>query len=70
MQRGFDPSDWKPMSDIDSGVGEIRIHIFGEWRIIYVAKLETAILCCTLSKRKPSKRLEKTLNWQDGVIVK
>ncbi len=43
VQRGFDPSDWKPMSDIGSGVREIRIHVFGEWRIIYVAKLEMAI---------------------------
>jgi phage-related protein len=52
VQRGFDPSDWKPMSDIGSGVREIRIHIFGEWRIIYVAKLEAAIFVLHAFQKK------------------
>lgn len=43
LQRGHDPSDWKPMKDIGSGVREIRIHVMGEWRIIYVAKFAHAI---------------------------
>jgi phage-related protein len=43
LQRGHDPSDWKPMKDIGSGVREIRIHVLGEWRIIYVAKFAHAI---------------------------
>lgn len=32
VQQGFDPPDWKPMSDIGLGVREIRIHSLGEWR--------------------------------------
>ncbi len=52
VQRGFDPSDWKPMSDIGAGVREIRIHVFGEWRIIYVAKLETAIFVLHAFQKK------------------
>ena len=43
LQRGHDPSDWKPMKDIGSGVREIRIHVLGECRIIYVAKFAHAI---------------------------
>lgn len=43
LQRGHDPSDWKPLKDIGSGVREIRIHVMGEWRIIYVAKFAHAI---------------------------
>ena len=38
IQRGIEPSDWKPMKAVGSGVKEIRIHALGEWRIIYVAK--------------------------------
>jgi phage-related protein len=36
IQSGLEPSDWKPMQIVGSGVKEIRIHILGEWRIIYV----------------------------------
>ena len=43
VQRGLDPSDWKPMTSIGTGVREIRIHVFGGWRVIYVAKVADAI---------------------------
>jgi phage-related protein len=43
VQCGFDPSDWKPMQSIGSGVREIRIHVLGEWRVIYVAKMKDAV---------------------------
>jgi phage-related protein len=43
VQRGLEPSDWKPMTSVGTGVREIRIHVLGEWRVIYVAKLADAI---------------------------
>jgi phage-related protein len=43
VQRGLEPSDWKPMTSVGMGVREIRIHVLGEWRVIYVAKLADAI---------------------------
>jgi phage-related protein len=43
VQNGFDPQDWKPIRTIGPGVKEIRIHVLGEWRIFYVAKLSDAI---------------------------
>jgi phage-related protein len=43
VQSGLDPSDWKPMQAIGSGAKEIRIHVLGEWRVIYVAKLHDAV---------------------------
>jgi phage-related protein len=43
VQRGLEPSDWKPMTSVGTGVSEIRIHVLGEWRVIYVAKLADAI---------------------------
>ena len=43
VQNGLEPRDWKPMRSVGSGVKEIRIHVLGEWRIVYVAKLTDAI---------------------------
>lgn len=43
VQRGLEPSDWKPMSSVGAGVKEIRIHVDNEYRVIYVAKFNDAI---------------------------
>ena len=43
VQRGLEPSDWKPMNEVSAGVREIRIHVLGEWRILYVAKFAEAV---------------------------
>lgn len=57
IQRGHEPSDWKPMKDIGSGVREIRVHVAGEWRIIYVAKFPDAIYVLhSFQKKTPKTR--------------
>ena len=43
VQRGLMPSDFKPMLNVGSGVYEIRLHVLGEWRVIYVAKRANAV---------------------------
>jgi phage-related protein len=43
VQRELESRDWKPMPSIGRGVKEIRIHVLGEWRIIYVAKFGDAV---------------------------
>ncbi|MGH9871971.1 MAG: type II toxin-antitoxin system RelE/ParE family toxin [Pyrinomonadaceae bacterium] len=43
VQRGLEPTDWKPMNVIGAGVSEIRIHVLGEWRVLYVAKFADAV---------------------------
>ncbi len=70
IQRGHEPSDWKPMKDIGSGVREIRIHVLGEWRIIYVANLLMPSTYFTLFKRKLKKRGKKILNWHVTATAK
>jgi phage-related protein len=42
-QRGEKPGDWKPMNTIGQGVREIRIHVAGAWRVLYVAKFGDAV---------------------------
>ena len=55
VQRGLEPSDWKPMTSIGTGVREIRIHVLGEWRVIYVAKLADAIYVLHAFQKKTQK---------------
>jgi phage-related protein len=43
MQRGLNPSDFKPMPAVGAGAYEIQVHVLGEWRVIYVAKFEDAV---------------------------
>jgi predicted XRE-type DNA-binding protein len=38
VQSGLDPSDWRSIHAVGPGVKEIRIHILGEWRIVYVVQ--------------------------------
>lgn len=37
------PSDFKPMLGVGAGAYEVRIHVEGEWRVIYVAKFKDAV---------------------------
>jgi phage-related protein len=55
VQCGLEPSDWKPMQVIGSGVKEIRIHALGEWRVIYVAKLHEAVYVLHAFQKKGRK---------------
>lgn len=43
LQAGEEPDDWKPFSDIGSGVKEIRIHKGNEYRVMYVTKFKDYI---------------------------
>lgn len=43
VQRGFMPTDFKPMFDVGPGVYEIRIHLMGEWRVMYIARKTDAV---------------------------
>lgn len=42
-QRGLMPSDWKPMPNVGAGAYELRVHVLGEWRVIYVARFDDAV---------------------------
>ena len=55
VQRGLEPSDWKPMKTIGPGVREIRIRVLGEWRIIYVATFEDAVYVLHSFQKKTRK---------------
>jgi len=52
VQSGLDPSDWKPMSSVGIGVREIRIHVGGKWRLLYVAKFAQAVYVLHAFRKK------------------
>lgn len=55
VQRGLETSDSKPMNVIGAGVREIRIHVLGEWRVLYVAKFDDAVYVLHAFQKKSRK---------------
>jgi phage-related protein len=55
VQQGFQPSDWKPLSIVGTGVSEIRVHAEGEFRAFYVAKFEEAVYVLHVFVKKTGK---------------
>jgi len=55
VQRGLMPSDFKPMLNIGAGAYEIRLHVLGEWRVIYVAKLTDSVVVLHAFQKKTQK---------------
>ena len=53
VQMGLDPTDWRPLSGLGTGLREIRLRDeSGAYRIIYVAKLaETVIVLHAFVKK-------------------
>jgi phage-related protein len=58
VQRGLDPSDWKPMPSIGPGVREIRVREGGIFRIIYLASRPEGVyvLHCFQKKTQQTSR--------------
>ena len=61
VQLGLEPSDYRPMPTVGSGVFEIRIHTRTEYRIFYVAKLAGAIFVLHAFEKKTQKTAQKDI---------
>jgi phage-related protein len=55
VHHNMEPSDWKPMTTVGLGVNEIRIHVEGEHRLFYVARLRHAIYVLHVFRKKSRK---------------
>ncbi|MBT7952979.1 MAG: type II toxin-antitoxin system RelE/ParE family toxin [Gammaproteobacteria bacterium] len=62
VQLGFEPSDWKPMTSIASGVREIRIHRKGEFRVIYITMLHDAVYVLHAFQKKARKTPKRVID--------
>lgn len=55
VQRGLEPTDWKPMPAIGSGVREFRIMSGGQYRVIYITKFTDAVYVLHAFQKKTQK---------------
>jgi len=63
VQRGYDPSHWKPMPTVGSGVREIRVREDGgAFRVIYVAKLEDHLYVLHCFRKRTQKTAKADLD--------
>lgn len=62
VQRGLEPTDWKPMPSIGSGVREIRIMHEGQYRIIYVAKFADTVCVLHAFQKKTQKTRKQDID--------
>jgi phage-related protein len=62
LQDGFEPRDWKPVQSVGQGAKEIRIHVLGEWRVIYVAKIRDAVYVLHAFQKKTQKTSQRDID--------
>ena len=55
VQRGLMPTDFKPMLNVGKGAYEIRVHVLGEWRVLYVARHGDAVYVLHAFQKKSPK---------------
>lgn len=56
------------MLNVGAGAHEIRLHVLGEWRVIYVAKFDNAVYVLHAFTKRRRRPARKTSNWRLGVI--
>ena len=61
VQRGENPTDFKPMSTIGKGVYEIRIRTEDAYRIFYVARFEEAVYVLHAFQKKTQKTAKQDI---------
>ncbi len=63
VQKGADPSDWKPMPTIGAGVREIRIREASRaYRVLYIATLPDAVHVLHAFQKKTRKTAKRDLD--------
>jgi len=62
VQRGLDPTDWKPMKSVGQGVREIRIQQEGQYRVIFVASFEQKVYVLHAFQKKTQKTSKQDLD--------
>ncbi len=65
VQRGLDPTDWKPLSSVGVGAKEIRIRVLGEHRVVYVARFKDAVYVLHCFEKKSRKT-----RWEDLALAR
>lgn len=61
VQRGEEPTDFKPLPSVGAGVYEIRVHAQGAYRVFYIAKFEEAVYVLHAFQKKTQKTTKRDL---------
>jgi phage-related protein len=61
VQDGRQPSDFKPMPSVGSGVYELRVHGDKEHRVFYIARFEEAIYVLHVFEKRSRKTADSDL---------
>jgi phage-related protein len=63
VQRGENPSDWKPMPTVGASVCEIRVHEdSGEFRVMYLATRPEGVYVLHCFQKKTQKTSQRDLD--------
>jgi phage-related protein len=62
VQRGLMPSDFKPIPQVGKGAYELRVHVQGEWRVIYVARIAEAVFVLHAFQKKTQKTRKEDID--------
>ena len=62
VRRGLMPSDFKPLLGVGPGAYEIRIHVLGEWRVVYVAKFAKSVYVLHAFQKKTQKTRKEDID--------
>jgi phage-related protein len=65
VQQGLEPSDWKALPGLGSGIYEIRVHAGNEYRVAYVAKFPEVIYVLHAFVKKTARMSDR-----DGTIIR
>lgn len=61
VQVGLEPSDWKALPNLGSGVQEIRVYLGNEFRVIYLAKFAEAVYVVHAFVKKTGRTAKRDL---------
>ena len=61
VQCGREPSNWKPVSTVGSGVREIRLRERNQYRVLYVANLTEAVYVLHAFVKKTPRTLKSDI---------
>jgi phage-related protein len=57
------------MHEVGPGVREIRIHVLGEWRVLYVVRFADAIYVLHAFRKKTQKTRRGISSWRANAIA-